>query len=87
MRHNQYYSLDTLNEGLWEEMDKFNYRAFKEHPEWTRNGLFLQEEAETLKAPPNSPYEVRQISTATVLTNSHVNVRMNAQVAAPGMED
>lgn len=75
LRHNQYYSLDTLNEGLWEEMGKFNDRPFKEHPEWTRVSLFLQEEAKTLKALPDSPYEVRQISTATVRTNSHVKCK------------
>jgi transposase len=75
LRHNQYYSLDTLNEGLWEEMGKFNDRPFKEHPEWTRTSLFLQEEAETLKALPDSPYEIRQISTATVRTNSHVKCK------------
>jgi transposase len=75
LRHNQYFSLETLNEGLWEEMGKFNDRPFKEHPEWTRTSLFLQEEAQTLKALPDSPYEVRQISTATVRNNSHVKCK------------
>jgi|GEM_PF-1702778 len=75
LRHNQYYSLETLNEGLWEEMGKFNDRPFKEHPEWTRTSLFLQEEAEILRALPDSPYEVRQISKAQVRKNSHVKCK------------
>lgn len=75
LRHNQYYSLETLNEGLWEEMGRFNGRPFQEHPEWTRASLFLHEEAETLRALPDSPYEVRQISKAQVRKNSHVKCK------------
>ncbi len=77
LRHNQYYSLETLNEGLWEEMGKFNDRPFKEHPEWTRTSLFLQEEAEILRALPDSPYEVRQITKAQVRKNSHVKCKID----------
>ncbi|NCB27199.1 MAG: transposase [Bacteroidia bacterium] len=75
LRHNQYYSLETLNEGLWVEMGRFNGRPFQEHPEWTRASLFLHEEAETLRALPDSPYEVRQISKAQVRKNSHVKCK------------
>jgi len=75
LRHNQYFSLETLNEGIWEEMRKFNDMPFKEHPDWTRASLFLREEADTLKVLPDSTYEVRQISTATVRNNSHVKCK------------
>ncbi|WP_345907351.1 Mu transposase domain-containing protein [Sphaerochaeta sp. UBA5849] len=58
-------------------MGKFNDRPFKEHPEWTRTSLFLQEEAEILRALPDSPYEVRQITKAQVRKNSHVKCKID----------
>lgn len=72
LRNCTFYSLESLNEALLEQSERFNCEAFQVNKNWSRRTLFEIEEQRTLSALPSSKFEVRERATATVRQNCHV---------------
>jgi hypothetical protein len=77
LRHCTFYSIDDLNDALWEQCEIFNNENFKEFKGWSRRSLFETEEREQLSQLPPFRFEVREKATATVRENCHAKCRLD----------
>jgi len=71
LRNKTFISLKELNQAIWEELEKHNNRKLTRRPS-SRLQLFNELEKDKLSALPVERYEIKQISMATVMKNSHV---------------
>jgi len=70
LEERQYFSLDDLNEDLWEELDKLNEQPFK-NKEHNRN-YYWEEEEHDLMPLPSVHYEYTERKMARVSSDFHV---------------
>jgi len=71
LRNQIFYSLEELNEALWEQLDKFNKRNFQGR-DTSRLQLFNDVEKNQLKPLPVEAYELKEFSKMKVQYNHHV---------------
>ena len=71
LRNKTFTSLKELNQAIWEELKKHNNRKLTRRQS-SRLQLFKELEKDKLSALPVERYEIKQISMATVMKNSHV---------------
>lgn len=79
IRHIPCFSLDELNQLLWEKLETFNARPFQKK-DGSRASWF-QEEKESLLPLPRAPYQLASWKEATVQFNYHISLdRMHYSV-------
>ncbi len=71
LRNNDYYSIEELNNAIWDELDIHNNKKLTGRPT-SRYQLFIEDEKDKLARLPVDKYEIKDISIATVMMNSHV---------------
>jgi len=71
MRNEVFYSLDELNERIWELLEEHNGKGFQKN-DGSRTSLFEEVEKATLKPLPVERFEFRQYQKAPVTYNYHV---------------
>lgn len=71
LRNQVFYSLEELNEALWEQLEKFNKRYFQGR-ETSRWQLFDEVEKSQLKPLPVESYEFKEFCQLKVQYNHHV---------------
>jgi transposase len=71
LRKRVFFTIQDLNEAIWEELDKHNNMKFQ-GKEYSRSQLFAEVEAQALKPLPRSRYEIKNYINATVYKNCHV---------------
>jgi len=71
LRNEAFYSLDDLNERIWELLEEHNGKRFQKN-DGTRRSLYEEVEKATLKPLPAEPFEYRQHQKARVVYNYHV---------------
>ena len=71
LRNQIFYSLDELNEALWDQLDKHNSLYFQGR-KTSREQLFNDIEKKQLKPLPQSPYEFKEFVIEKVQYNHHV---------------
>ena len=74
LRNQVFYSLEELNEALWEQLDKLNNRSFQGR-ETSRNQLFNEVEKSQLKPLPVEHYEFKEFTKRKVQYNHHVYLK------------
>ena len=72
LRDRTFFSLQELNQALWERVDAINARPFQKR-EGSREGVLLGQERACLQPLPPMPYEPIERRTATVQFNYHVS--------------
>jgi transposase len=76
LRNMVFYSLDELNEALWERMEAHNNKAF-ERMNTSRWELYRQTDKEALKALPMRKYEHKEFLSLKVQFNYHIEVSVD----------
>lgn len=76
LRHQQFFSLQELNEAIRKKLAEFNEKSFQKKP-GSRMSAFHQEEKAHLLPLPTSPYELATWSDELVQVNYHINVDKN----------
>lgn len=71
MRNEVFHSLQELNAAIRAQLDKHNAHFFK-RKNYSRKMVFEAEEKGLLKPLPDTPYEIRHVTTAKVQKNYHV---------------
>ena len=71
LRNRVFYSLDELNQAIWDCLDQINNKNFQGKP-FSRRDLFEQEERHLLSPLPHESFEIRESVRVTVMKNSHV---------------
>src|SRR5690606_10462339 len=71
LRNQVFYSLEELNQALWEQLDKFNQRLFQ-NKDFSRLMLFEEIEKKELKPLPITAYELKHFCKLKVQYNHHV---------------
>jgi transposase len=71
IRDRSFYSLEELNQAIWDLLDGINETKFQGKP-YSRNDLFEKEEKHLLLPLPHENFEIRQNVRVTVMKNSHV---------------
>jgi len=71
LRNRTFYSLEELNQAIWDLLDKINNENFQGKP-FSRRDLFEQEERHLLSPLPHDSFEIRESVRVTVMKNSHV---------------
>jgi len=71
LRNRTFYSLEELNQAIWELLDTINNENFQGKP-FSRRDLFEQEERHLLSPLPHDSFEIRESVRVTVMKNSHV---------------
>ena len=80
LRHQQFFSLADLNQGIREKLKELNRKPFQKKPT-SREQAFRDEERDLLLPLPVHPFEIAQWKTATVQFNYHITVeKMNYSV-------
>ena len=80
LRNRQFFSLNELNEAIWERLDAFNQKPFQKR-DGSRAIAFEEEKAFLLPLPPR-PFELSEWKIATVSLNYHISVdKMNYSVS------
>lgn len=74
LRNQVFFSLDELNNALWEQLDKYNQRHFQ-GKNYSRQQLFDEIEKETLKPLPSDSYEFKSFNQCKVQYNHHVYLK------------
>ncbi|NMA22435.1 MAG: IS21 family transposase [Spirochaetales bacterium] len=77
LRHCTFYSLDELNEALYDRCETFNGEPFKDKKQWTRRSIFEAEEQQMLSQLPSTNFEVREKTIATVRENCHAKCSLD----------
>jgi len=67
------FSLEELNNEVWEKLDKLNHRAFQNRP-GSRWSAFLEEEKFALSPLPNTPYKLSEWRKAKVRPDYHITI-------------
>ncbi len=73
LKERTFYSLDELNEQIWNLLDIHNHRKLTARP-YSRFELFTEDEKDKLKPLPQERFEIRYQSFATVMQNGHVQL-------------
>jgi transposase len=73
LRHQQFFSLADLNQGIREKLKELNRKPFQKKPT-SREQAFRDEERDLLLPLPVHPFEIAQWKTATVQFNYHITV-------------
>lgn len=73
LRKRTFYSLDELNEAIWELLERLNDRPFKKLP-GSRRQRFEEDEKATLKPLPAQPFEYGEWKKARVSLDYHIEV-------------
>jgi transposase len=71
LRGRTFFDLETLNQAIWEALEKHNSTKFTGKA-YSRKDLFDEIEAHKLSLLPQERYEIKQQSMATVMQNGHV---------------
>jgi transposase len=71
LRNRIFYSLEELNQAIWDLLDKINSENFQGKP-FSRMDLFEQEEKHLLTPLPHERFEIRESVRVKVMKNSHV---------------
>jgi transposase len=74
LRNRTFYSLEELNEAIWELLEEHNNKAFQ-RLEISRRELFERAERSALKALPSERYPMKETKWMTVQFNYHVELR------------
>jgi transposase len=74
LRNRIFYSLQELNEAIWEQLEKHNNMKFKKM-KISRRELFEEIERKELKPLPSTKYEFKTIVNLTVQYNYHVYLK------------
>lgn len=73
LRDRVFYSIEELNQAIWELLEKLNNEAFQGR-DYSRREHFKAEELHTLSPLPSERYEIKEYAYATVLKTSHVQL-------------
>ena len=73
LRNRTFYSLDELNQAIWDLLDTINNENFQGKP-FSRRDLFEQEERHLLAPLPHDRFEIRESVRVTVMKNSYVRL-------------
>jgi len=73
LRNRKFFSINSMNIAIWDELDKFNRNPFQKK-DGSRCSVFEEEELPFLQPLPVHPYEFAQWKTATVQLNYHVAI-------------
>ncbi len=71
LRKETFYSLNDLNEAIWEALETHNNKKLTGRP-FSRSQLFKEDEQNKLSPLPVDRFEIKQLSQATVMQNGHV---------------
>jgi len=71
LRNRVFYSLEELNQAIWDLLDKINSKNFQGKP-FSRRDLFEQEEKHLLSPLRHDRFEIRESIRVKVMKNSHV---------------
>lgn len=74
LRNQVFFSLDELNNALWEQLDKYNKKCFQGR-NYSRQQLFDEVEKDTLKPLPVDYYELKAFNQCKVQYNHHVYLK------------
>jgi len=73
LRNRVFYSIEELNQAIWELLEKLNNEIFQGR-DYSRHDRFEAEEKNTLSPLPSERYEIKEYTYATVLKTSHVQL-------------
>lgn len=73
LRNRVFYSLEELNQAIWDLLDQINDENFQGKP-FSRRDLFEQEEKHLLQPLPHDRFEITESSRVTVMKNSFVRL-------------
>jgi transposase len=73
LRNRVFYSLEELNQAMWDLLDTINNENFQGKP-FSRRDLFEQEERHLLAPLPHDRFEIRESVRVTVMKNSYVRL-------------
>jgi transposase len=73
LRHRQFFSIEELNEAIFELLDSLNRRPMKKFGK-SRYDLYLELDRPALRALPSQPYRLRQFKVSRVNIEYHVEV-------------
>lgn len=73
LKERSFFSLEELNQEIWELLDAHNGRKLTGRP-YSRKELFLEDEKPTLRPLPATYFEIKYQSFATVMQNGHVHL-------------
>lgn len=71
LRDRVFYSLEEVNQAIWDQLDKVNSKNFQGKP-FSRRDLFEQEEKYELSPLQHERFEIRESVRVKVMKNSHV---------------
>jgi transposase len=74
LRNITFFSLEELNESMWQELEKHNNTPFQKR-ESTRNNLFEEIEREALRPLPESLYEIKEFLKVRVAFDYHIYLK------------
>jgi len=73
LRNKTFYSIEALNEAIWDLLEVYNQRPFQK-TKISRREKFEKQENHTLFQLPRERYEIKYYRQATVMKNSHVQL-------------
>jgi transposase len=76
LRHRRFFSLDELNEAIFEQVERLNAKPFQKRP-GSRREVFLTDEQEYLVPLPPARFELAELRTAKVAPSYHIQVDRN----------
>jgi transposase len=71
LRDQEFFSIESLNEAIWRELEKLNNRKLNNRP-YSRRELFNDIERDILKPLPEERYQIKESAWATVMKIGHV---------------
>ncbi len=71
LRHRAFFSIDDLNEAIWDELDKYNRKNFQGR-DYSRHEQFKTIEQQELKPLARERYELKEYARLTVNKNCHI---------------
>lgn len=74
LRDRVFFSLEELNQALWEQLDKYNQNLFQGR-DYSRKQLFQEIEQKALKPLAVASYDYKEYTTAKVQYNHHVYLK------------
>jgi transposase len=73
LKAKNYFSLEELNQEIWDLLDDHNRKKLTARP-YSRYELFIEDEKEKLRPLPQNRFEIKYHSFATVMQNCHVQL-------------
>ena len=70
LKQKQFYSLEELNQQIWDLLDAHNQKKLTGRP-YSRYELFIEDEKQKLRPLPQERFEIKYQSFATVMQNGH----------------